>query len=129
MIRVLPLFWLAGPALAQSIAVPSGQPVTLFEVVAEDQVDLGQVWARFRFLAPQIARGTGTLSFEQAEADMLHLCQTVALPALAADTRQFDLVLVSLSDREVPFGAIDPEATQFFEGYRPEEATCILEEF
>ncbi|MGO4916257.1 DUF6497 family protein [Pseudogemmobacter sp. W21_MBD1_M6] len=129
MIRFLPLFWLAGPALAQSIAVPSGQTVTLFEVVAEDQADLGQVWARFRFLAPQIARDAGRLTFEQAEADMLHLCETVALPALAGDTRQFDLVLVSLSDREVPFGVIDPEATQFFEGYRPEEATCILEEF
>ena len=128
-LRALSLSLLAIPAVAQDVAVPSGQPVSLFEVIPEERPEMGETWVRFRFLAPGIARGPEAMSFEETEADMLYLCENVALPAILADDRNFDLVFISLSDREVALGTADPEATQFFEGYRPEAATCILEEF
>ena len=130
-LAAIPFALFAQAALAaDAIAVPSGQPVTLAEVLLDEapgQPD--QTWARFRFLAPQIARGTGTVSYDTAAPDMDHLCGTLALPYLAEHGMTAARVVISLSDREVPFGAQDPEATQFFEAYRPDGTACMWEAF
>lgn len=115
-------------ARAQDIvAVPSGQLVVLNEVLVDETP--GETWVRFRFVAPEIAEDGGTIGYDIAATDMDHLCQSFILPYLA----QFDLtpprVVISMSDRDVAFGAAVPEATQFFETYRPENARCIWEEF
>ncbi|MGC9368276.1 MAG: DUF6497 family protein [Paracoccaceae bacterium] len=110
------------------IAVPSGQPVSLIESLIGQPGPVG-LTARFRFLAPQIARGTGTVTFAEAEPDMLHLCENYALPRLAVPGPEVSQVIISLSDRVVPFGQAAPEATQFFEAYRPEGDRCIWEGF
>lgn len=111
----------------QVVAVPSGQPVELSEVLVDDTP--GETWVRFRFLAPQIARNGGAIGYDDAVQDMDALCRTLILPYLES----FDLtpakVVISLSDRDVPFGAADPAATQFFESYRPAGTNCIWEEF
>ncbi|WP_334312507.1 DUF6497 family protein [Leisingera sp. SS27] len=124
------VFWTLTAAAADAVLVPSGQPVTLSEVLLDDAPGQpGETWARFRFLAPQIARGTGTVSYEAAAPDMDHLCGSIALPYLAEHGLSAARVVISLSDRMVPFGAQDPEATQFFEAYRPEGAACMWEAF
>ncbi|WP_342586142.1 DUF6497 family protein [Leisingera sp. ANG-Vp] len=120
------LFTAAADA-SEPVAVPSGQPVTLAEVLLDDAP--GQTWVRFRFLAPEIARETGTVSYEAAAPDMDHLCETLALPYLAENGLTPARVVISLSDRMVPFGAQNPAATQFFEAYRPENASCMWEAF
>ena len=117
-------------AAADAVSVPSGQTVTLAEVLLDEAPGQpGDTWARFRFLAPQIARGTGTITYEAAAPDMDHLCGSIALPYLADHGVSAARVVISLSDRMVPFGAQDPEATQFFEAYRPEGAACMWEAF
>lgn len=116
------------PGDDRSIEVPSGQLVTLMDVVMSAPGPDG-LTARFRFLAPAIARDTGTVDFDTASADMLHLCQTYALAHIANTGPQPSQVVISLSDRAVPFGEADPEATQFFEAYRVEDGTCIWEAF
>lgn len=118
---------LAGPVAAQQAQVPSGQAVTLNEVLIDEQP--GEVWVRFRFIAPEIARDGGSVGYEVASPDMDHLCETLALPYLQQYALSPTRVVISLSDREVPFGAPTPEATQFFEAYRPETTRCIWEEF
>ncbi len=118
----------AGAAGAgQGIDVPSGQQIELNEVLIDERS--GETWVRFRFVAPQIARGTGTVEYAQAASDMDHLCRALVLPYLADYGLSANRVVISLSDRDVPFGTPDSEATQFFEAYRPESATCIWEEF
>ncbi|MEX0302131.1 MAG: DUF6497 family protein [Leisingera sp.] len=112
---------------SEPVAVPSGQPVTLAEVLLDDAP--GQTWARFRFVAPEIARESGSVSYEAAAPDMDHLCETLALPYLAEHGLEPARVVISLSDRMVPFGAQDPAATQFFEAYRFENASCMWEAF
>ncbi|WP_342586054.1 DUF6497 family protein [Leisingera sp. ANG-M1] len=112
---------------SEPVAVPSGQPVTLSEVLLDDAP--GQTWARFRFVAPEIARETGTVSYEAAAPDMDHLCKTLVLPYLAEHGLEPARVVISLSDRVLPFGAQDPAATQFFEAYRLENASCMWEAF
>ena len=118
---------LATPVAAQQVQVPSGQPVTLNEVLIDEQP--GETWVRFRFIAPDIARNGEAINYDVAAPDMDHLCETLALAYL----QQYELtptrVVISLSDRVVPFGTPTPEATQFFEAYRPETTRCIWEEF
>jgi hypothetical protein len=114
-----------GAALAEGIAVPSGQPVTLIEVLPDTQPD--GLWLRLRFLAPRIA-DTGA-DFEASAADMLHLCRAFGLPLLQSDYPGAVRIVVSLSDARLDFGVSDPDATQFFEAFQPLDGDCIWEEF
>jgi Family of unknown function (DUF6497) len=115
----------AAPGDDALIAVPSGQAVTLQEVVWNAPGPDG-LTLRFRFVAPAIAPG-GAVSFDAASADMQALCQTYAIPRLSDFGPQVQQIVISLADRAVVFGATEPDATQFFEAYRVEDGTCIWE--
>jgi hypothetical protein len=103
---------------------PSGQPVTLEEVLLDENP--GALWVRFRFLAPQISGGA---DLDSAVQDMQALCDQVAVPYVAEYALEPDRVVVSLSDRIVPFGEANAEVTQFFELYSLQDGACIWEEF
>jgi hypothetical protein len=117
----------AGGALAdQPIAVPSGQVVTLQDVIWGPGPE-GLV-ARFRFLAPAIARDGGTVDFETAAADMEYLCNTYAIPRVETVTGpRPEQIIVTLADRAVPFGSAAPEATQFIDTFHLTDGRCIWE--
>ena len=110
------------------IAVPSGQLVTLLDVITYAPGPSGLA-VRFRFVAPAIARDTGNIDNETALDDMYELCQSYALPRVLGNTPMPDQIIISLSDRPVDFGVPTPEATQFFEAYTIEDQTCIWEGF
>ena len=55
----------AVPAVAQEMSVPSGQMVTLQEVLLDDAP--GELWVRFRFLAPEITRDGGSVASYAAD--------------------------------------------------------------
>lgn len=110
------------------IEVPSGQPIRLIDTIWGVPGPSGLA-VRFRFLAPQIERDLGRMTFIEAEADMAHLCEHYALPRVAVPGPEISQIIISLSDRIVEFGEISPDATQFFEAYRPENGTCIWEGF
>ncbi len=117
------LICFATPALA--FDVPSGQPVELQEVLVDD---LGaEIWLRFRFVAPQIARVGGTVTSGDAAPDMAYLCEAVAVPYIAEYSLTGQVIVVSLADRATEFGAMDPDATQFFEAFRLSDGICIWE--
>jgi len=109
----------------EAVPVPSGQAVSLLDVVLDDD----GMAARFRFVAPAIAKDGGSVDFETASADMAHLCQAFALPRLVETGVAPAQIIISFSDRPVPFGEAAPEATQFFEAYRIEGDACIWEAF
>ena len=117
----------ASEATHQQLSVPSGQPVYLAEVLQDETP--GALWLRFRFIAPDIAQGAGQADVDQTAGDMDHLCQSVALPYLQNHQIAAARIAISLSDRPVPFGEADPEATQYFELYSTQDATCIWEAF
>lgn len=119
---------LSSAAQAEAVSVPSGQEVRFQDMVWGEPGPAG-LTARFRFIAPGIARAAGTVDFAQAEPDMMFLCETYALPRLSGIGPQVAQVVISLSDRPLEFGESVPEATQFFEAYRPENGTCIWEGF
>lgn len=111
-----------------AIPVPSGQPVSLMEVIWNEQGPEG-LTLRFRFLAPQISRDGGLVDYDLAAADMLHLCQEYALPRIPNTGPAPQQIIISLSDRPVPFGETAPEATQFFEAFSLQDGTCIWEQY
>ena len=117
----------ATPPLSEAIPVPSGQTVTLVNVIMNEPGPEGAT-VRFRFLAPAIGPGGG-IGFDVASLDMMHLCETYALPRVLGNTPTPSQIIVSLSDVAVVFGEAAPSATQFFEAYRIEEDRCIWEAF
>lgn len=113
---------------SDAINVPSGQAVTLLEAVSNVPGNSGPA-LRFRFLAPAIARDGGSIDADTAGSDMDHLCATFALKNLPEDDPKPAEIIISLSDRDVPLGEDDPEATQFFNSYKIEDGACQWEMF
>lgn len=118
----------AVPGDDMPIAVPSGQVVTLQEALWNVPGPDGLV-TRFRFVAPAINRVTGSVDFETAAADLLHLCNTFALQRVVQIGPASAQVILSMADRPLPFGEAAPDATQYFEAYRIENGACIWEVF
>ena len=117
----------AGPGRASDdlLSVPSGQPVTFHEMLW-DRPGGGLVY-RFRFIAPEI--GQEGREYEDVEADMKYLCETFAKDRIAATGPKPSQIVISFSQSTTEFGVADPDVTQFFEAYRIEDETCILEFF
>jgi hypothetical protein len=111
--------------ISAPIPVPSGQTVTLIEVINDPAGPAG-LTMRFRFLAPGIA---GEVDFETAAADMLALCTGYALPKVPNPGPQPAQIVISLHDRVLPFGEAAPEAVQYFEAYRIEDGACVWDMF
>lgn len=116
------------PGTEEPIVVPSGQLVTLQDVIWNAPGPFGLV-ARFRFVAPAIAREEAAVDFATASADMLHLCEAYALLRVADLGPVPSQIIISLASAPVPFGQPAPDVTQFFEAYRVENQTCIWEQF
>lgn len=106
-------------------SVPSGLHVTLQDHMLDDLGAQG-VFARFRFVVPEIAHGAG---FAQVEADFAILCRDYALPALQDAAVQPDRIVISYADAPIAFGVSDPDSVQFFETFRVENDICIWEGF
>jgi Family of unknown function (DUF6497) len=117
------LILLATAAQADPVTTPSGQSITLYDVVLEPGI------ARFRYLAPAIDPAGQGLTHEDVAGDFQWLCETFAIPGLAAAAKTADHVIITLSDREVEFGVATPEATQFIESYTIDGTTCIWDAF
>lgn len=127
----------AAPAIA---LFPDAPPEALFPEAApaaEAAEDGGTVliealWdevearLRLRFLRPDLAT---VEDLSALEPEMAALCEGVGLPLIAAEGWQAREIVVSIADRPLPVGVFDPEVLQIFEAYRPEDATCIWEEF
>ena len=116
------------PGEAAAILLPSGQTVTLLETIWNAPGPQGLV-TRFRFLAPEINPETGSVDFTAAADDIAWLCQNFALERVVQTGPLPSQVIVSLADRDLPFGETVPEATQYFEAFRIENGSCIWEVF
>lgn len=110
------------------ISLPSGQKVTLIEVMANALGNNGLA-IRYRFLAPSISRVGGTVDGDTAGKDMEWLCNNYALPKLSNTGPRPVEIIISMSDKNVPFGEDHPEATQFFNAYAITKGSCEWEMF
>lgn len=109
----------------ETIALPSGMAVSYLDTIHGAPGPEG-LTIRFRFLAADLASRPAD---DATLADMTWLCETYALPRLASTGPVPEQVIITLADRPVEFGTVDPEATQYFEAFRPEGGTCQWEAF
>ena len=116
----------AGEA-GQGIKLPSGQTVTWVDAIHDTAGSEGSA-VRFRFLAPAIS-GRGALDSEAALADIAWLCENFALARISNTGPEVNQIVVSLMDRDVPFGETDDTATQYFDAFNITNGTCELELF
>jgi hypothetical protein len=107
---------------AENIPVPSGQPLSFIGFISEAEGDI----LRFRFLAPDI--GT-TFDYIDVAADFQMVCDEQVIPALDENALAPSQIVLSMSAVDIPFGEDNPDVLQFFEIFRPENGTCIWEEF
>lgn len=122
------LILLVKPGVAEPVAVPSGQIVDLMERLEDADGPSGLTW-RYRFVAPDIARETGSISLDTALGDIDALCASVAAPEATLSDRPPVQVVISLMDRPIRFGQPAPEATQYIEAYRIVDGACEWEGF
>lgn len=108
-----------------SISVPSGQSVSLQEII--DDREAGAL--RFRFLAPQIASAEAAPAFEAITADLQYLCNEYAIKTLPDAERTDRNIVISLAAEAVEFGVAAPGVIQFFDAFHVENGTCIWEMF
>lgn len=125
--------WLATLLLAcadgaAADTIPSGQPIVLWEIVWE-RVEGSGTQAVMRFIAPQIARDGGTVDAAAAMSDMDWLCATHGLPAAALPAARSDSIVITLMDRPVARGAVDPDATQYFGIFAIVDGKCSPEDY
>lgn len=109
------------------VAVPSGQTVTLQDVIWNAPGNEGMT-LRFRFVAPAIAPGGGVDADAAAE-DMQHLCDSFAIPRMVEFGPEPAQVVISLSAAPVEFGATAPDVVQFFESFSVADGQCHWEMF
>ncbi|RPE72049.1 hypothetical protein EDD53_1188 [Pacificibacter maritimus] len=107
------------------IAVPSGQNIAFIDAL-QDRTGQG-LTQRFRFLAPDLPQMLQSQSYQTLEADLAHLCEVYALPRLGMP--QPKMIVISLHERAVEFGASAPDVAQVFEAYRPNDTICEWEAF
>lgn len=125
-----------GPFSAEGF--DSAELVTIEQLEAEGAIDstiiidLGDAGTgAWPDAGPALPADPSVLLQDPLHADLVWLCEQVALPALPApgDTARPGLIIISLSDRPVRFGEIDMQAVQIFEGFSPADdgRTCRWE--
>lgn len=109
---------------AQQVTVPSGAPMTLYDVILEPDAQI----ARFRFLAPSIGGEDGT-PFADILPDIQFLCDDIVVPGLAENGWTDGEVVISLSAAKVAFGVASPDVVQYFQPFSIQAGACIWEDF
>lgn len=109
-----------------AIPVPSGLAVRLIDVLADENGPRGYT-LRFRFLVPELP-GAVTQT-DMLALDMHQLCQTFARP-LAEKMQIYPAqFVISLADREVPYGETAPDAVQLFDAFILQDDACVQDLF
>ena len=112
----------AAAPVGDAVTVPSGRVVQALDVITDLHGPAGAT-ARFRFVVP------GLKQDEDATADMQAICDSYALPRTDGMVPSPQQIVITFSDRAVPFGEPAPDAVQFFEAYSPQGGACIWEMF
>lgn len=105
-------------------------PATLEDLAQADLPDPADEEAADALVgAPVLPAAPDVLAQNPVHEDIVWLCENWALPRIAAPAPRPSQIVISLADREIPFGAFDPEAVQVFEafGLPPDRNACEWE--
>ncbi len=120
---------LASAATAEALTMPSGYVAQSLPVIWDEDVSA----IRLRFVLAELAAPDGAYLGDQELIfeDMRWLCETQisALQVLGGDPREdgWEGVVVTLMDRDVPFGMVDTGSTQLFEWFSLSAEGCDMD--
>lgn len=118
------LAFVLGLAAGQAGAVPSGQPLALWQIAWERMQGTQDLQLVIRAIAPKV----GALGFEAAQADMDWICATHGLTLSGLPHGAAAQVVVNLMDTPIPRGTSNPDVAQYFSVYELADGACILED-
>lgn len=67
---------------------------------------------------PALPTAPDVLVQDAVHGDIVWLCENWVLPRIASPAPRPTQIIISLSDKELPFGTYDPDALQIFEAFR-----------
>lgn len=78
---------------------------------------------------PALPAAPDALMQDPIHADIVWLCETVALPQAVKETPRPRQIVISLASAESPFGTFDPQIVQLFEGFSlpADRDACVWE--
>lgn len=78
---------------------------------------------------PVLPAAPDVLAQDPVHRDVVWLCENWALPRIASPAPRPTQIIISLSDKAIPFAAYDPDAVQLFEAFRlpPDRDACEWE--
>lgn len=115
------LAFVSGGVAEQWLRLPSGASATPLDLIVEEQVQ------RVRMIGQGLAQDVAGYQRNPQIlfADMQDICSRhIATTPVPEGSH----VIVTLMDREVPFGISDPTAIQYFEAFTIRTGTCVLDE-
>ncbi|MBT0956017.1 hypothetical protein IV417_01340 [Alphaproteobacteria bacterium KMM 3653] len=123
--------WLALAALgagmpAQAQELPAGW-AQLYDVQFVAVSGGGVPALVLRYLAPEIGREGGSLSYDDVAPELDEICNgdgILAAASVAALGQPIAEIVVTVMDRPIEWGTADPEATMFREAYLLGEEGC-----
>lgn len=113
-------------ALGEVVA-PSGQIVTLQEVLTEQNPWSGETQIVVRLLAPMIA--DDSLSDDLIRSDMEWACGVWGQSAASQPDRKVEWVVIEMMAATASRGTATPDIRRFYETYRLDGDLCIWELF
>lgn len=121
------LFALAPLSAMGEVMAPSGQPVTLHELMTEQNPWSGETQLVIRLIAPELAEDR--LSEASIAADMDWACTTWGIAAADQQSDAIEWVVVEMMASLAPRGSTTPDIRRLYETYRLEGDACIWELF
>lgn len=106
-------------------------PVITVQPVAPDASadDLDEEEADALVGAVVLPAAPDVMAQDPIHADIVWLCENWVLPRIASPAPRPSQIIISIADRNVPFGTPDPKALQLFEAFRlpPDQDSCEWE--
>lgn len=104
-------------------------PATLEDMAEADAPDMAEEQEADAMLDEPVPAAPDVLAQDPVHDDIVWLCENWVLPRIASPAPRPGQIVISLADREIPFGTFDPEAVQIFEAFRlpPDQDTCEWE--
>ncbi|MTH77456.1 DUF6497 family protein [Paracoccus aestuariivivens] len=105
-------------------------PLTL-DLSPVEADDAAEVEADNMLDEPALPAAPDVLAQDPLHDDVVWLCQNWVLPRLAGTGPRPRAIMISIADKDIPFGAYDPDVLQLFEAFRlpPDRDECQWEPF
>lgn len=100
------------------------EQVSLLDARIEDHD--GQLQARYRFVWPNLKSDT---SYEIVAPGLMALCNDRIVPELGNQIDELWQIVVSVSEKPIEIGDMDPEVAQVFEAFVVVDGSCSWGEF